>query len=235
MTNARTTEVDDTSDRLIVLYKNEPTLAEDPFLASLFTEMETVSKQITQAIKRDRTLSELDDADAMRDNAVRNLQRVLLGFASMPIDNLRKSGEKLYAVFNKYGLEILRENYAEESSLIESMLIDFANEAFKADIAALPGVLESVGEVRRAQTDFTHKRVAYEEAIAAAQRYQSASALKKPLLQLINASMVPYLSTMQMVDADKYGQFADAAAQVIEDTNAAVLRRRAKPAADREA
>ena len=57
MTNARTTEVDDTSDRLLVLYNDEPALAEEAFLKPLFGEMQTLSDQITEAIKRDRILS----------------------------------------------------------------------------------------------------------------------------------------------------------------------------------
>ena len=51
---ARITEVDDTSDRLVALFKSETALAEDAFLKSLFTEMETLSANLTEAIKRDK-------------------------------------------------------------------------------------------------------------------------------------------------------------------------------------
>ena len=57
---ARITEVDDTSDRLVALFKSETALAEDAFLKSLFTEMETLSANLTEAIKRDKGVSELE-------------------------------------------------------------------------------------------------------------------------------------------------------------------------------
>ena len=71
--SARTTEVDDVSDRLIAVYDAHPALAADPFLAATFGEIRTQSHGITEAIKRDRALSELDSADALRDDRVRAL------------------------------------------------------------------------------------------------------------------------------------------------------------------
>ena len=68
---ARITEVDDTSDRLVVLFKSETALAEEAFLKSLFTEMETLSANLTDAIKRN--------------NAIRTFSKVIEGYHAMPI------------------------------------------------------------------------------------------------------------------------------------------------------
>ncbi|MDO5523045.1 MAG: DUF6261 family protein [Bacteroidia bacterium] len=227
-TSARTTEVDDTSDRLLVLYKDETALAEDPFLKPLFGEMQTLSDRITEAIKRDRVLSEMEDADAQVETATRSLNAVLKGYRAMPLEQYSTAGKALYAVMEKYKLKILRLNYADQSSNIEALLMDLSAPALRPHIDALPGVSEAVANLRAAQTDFTAKRVAYEKAVALNTQGASASELKKPLLQLINARLVPFLTVSKMVNPDAFTHFADTVAQAIESTNAAVRRRSSK-------
>lgn len=225
---ARTTEVDDTSDRLLVLYKNEAALTEDPFLKPLFAEMQTLSDQITEAIKRDRVLSEMEDADAVTETALRALNAVLKGYRAMPLEQYSTAGKALYAVMEKYKLKILRLNYADQSSNIEALLMDLSAPALKPYIDVLPGVSEAMANLRGAQTNFTGKRVAYERTVAINAQDASASELKKPLLELINARLVPFLGVSKMVNPDAFTHFADTVAQAIESTNAAVRRRSAK-------
>lgn len=226
---ARTTEVDDTSDRLIALFNNETALKDDTFLKPLFSEMLDLSVQITEAIRRDRTFSELEDADAERDDTLRAVSGVLTGYLAMPLPLYSQPATRLYEVFRKYGVSIAKENYAVESSLIESLLTDFSAADLQADIAALPGLTETIAALRAAQTNFTVKRVAYESAIATEGSAAVATELKKSLITLINTRLVPYLSTMKMVDPTRYGHFADTAAQMIADTNGAILVRSKKP------
>ena len=42
------------------------------------------------------------------------------------------------------------------------------------------------------------------------------------MLTLINEKLVPYATTMKMVDATKYRHFADTVTQIITDTNTAI-------------
>ena len=228
MTNARTTEVDDTSDRLLVLYNDEPALAEEAFLKPLFGEMQTLSDQITEAIKRDRILSELEDADAEVETAVRALNAILKGYSVMPMPTYSEAGKVLYAVMRKYKLEILNMSYADQSSNTEAMLMDLSAPELEPHTVDLPGVSQAIGNVRAAQTNFTAKRVAWEKAVGVKSAGASASELRKPLLTLINAQLVPYLSAVKKGNPDTYAHFADAVAQVIENTNAVIRRRGSK-------
>lgn len=225
MTTVRTTEIDDVSDRLIVLFKSENALQDEPFLKSLFAELEQLSAKITEAIKKDVKLSSLEEADLYRDNAIRSLHNVLLGYRSMPIASLKEQGEKLYTVFSKYGVKITKENYATESSLIESLLLDLSASELQSAITALSGVRECIAELRKTQTAFTNLRLEYEKTVAERGTSVSASALKKPMLNLINGKLLPYLSAMIMVDSVKYETFTHNILQVLEDTNTAVKRR----------
>ncbi len=228
ITTARTTEVDDTSDRLLVLYNDEPALADEPFLKPLFGKMKTQSDQITEAIKRDRILSEMEDADAEVEARVRALNAILKGYSAMPMEEYSTAGKALYAVMRKYKLKILGLSYGEQSSNIEAMLMDLLAPELKPHIDVLAGVPEAIANVRTAQTGFTDKRVAYEKAVALKTGGASATELKKPLLELINSGLIPYLTAVRNGNPDMYAHFADAVAQVIDDTNAVIRRRSAK-------
>ena len=146
----------------------------------------------------------------------------------MPLDLYSTAGKALYDVMAKYKLKILRLNYADQSSNIEALLMDLAAPALQPHINALPGVTDAIGNVRTAQTNFTAKRVAYEKAMALNAEGATASELKKPLLELINARLVPYLKVSKMVSPDTHTHFADAVAQVIATTNTAIRRRSGK-------
>lgn len=225
---ARTPEVDDTSDRLLKLYTGEAALKNEPFLKPLFAEMQVLSDKITEAIKRDQALSQLEDADAVRDDIVRRIFKIAEGYAATPLPNLKQPAERLLVILNNFGLEITRANYSSESSYIEALLKDLA--AAQADVDTLPGFGETVAELRDAQTHFNTIRIEYEKARGAEKQTETATALKKPLLQLINDKLVLYLNTMTMADSAKYGTFAAAAEQIIAGTNTAVAQRaRRKP------
>ncbi len=224
-THARTTEVDDTSDRIIVKYHDDPKVADDSVLTTVLKDITDFSDRITDAIRRDKQFSEMEDADAVRDKNTRILYRAVAGYAVLPVIALSEPAKRILAVLDKYGLNMLRENYAQQSSHMEAMSLDLSAPGIVEDAKALQGVTELIANVGTSQTEFTKKRVAYEQAYAAAQNIPSATELKNPLLQLINAKLIPYLEVMKGINAEKYGLFADSVEKIIADTNAVVERR----------
>ncbi len=226
--SARTTEVDDVSDRLIGVYDAQPTLATDLFLATTFGEIRTQSHDITEAIKRDRALSELDAADALRDDRVRDLRYIIRGYRALPLPAQSKAAAALWPIFEKYGTKITLENYASESSLIESLLLDLSTAEARLHIDALAGMPEAIAALRAAQTDFTAKRIAYETHLAHGAGGPNASEIRKTLLELINSRLLTYIDTMVMVDSAKYASFAAVVEKVIDDMNAVIARRTGK-------
>ncbi|GIJ96808.1 hypothetical protein CAPN001_13770 [Capnocytophaga stomatis] len=224
-TISKTTEIGDVSERLVVLFKKETSFADDTFLVSLFEEIETLSEQIIEAIKRDVIVSKLEEVDNARGKMIRSLNNILKGYQSMPIPKLKEAGEKLYKVFSKYGVSITRESYANQSSLTESLLQDFSATELESDISTLVGVSECISELRNAQKNFNEMRLEYEKTLVAQSQKPTASELKKVLINVINGKLVPYLIAMQLVNVNKYGSFSATVAQIIEDNNAAVKRR----------
>ena len=149
-TASRTTEVDAVSDQIVAMYEARTALKTEPYLAATMATLKSQSEQITEAIKRLKILSELEDLDAVRDRAISALGHVLNGYANMPTDDARQHTPPLKKVFDNYTLSITRENYESESSLIESLLADLSATALQVHITALPGVSEAIAAVRAA-------------------------------------------------------------------------------------
>ncbi|MGN0728679.1 DUF6261 family protein [Treponema sp.] len=223
LTKARVTEVDALSDALVRLYRADTGIAEDAFLKAVMAEVETLSAQLTSAIRQDKVLSTLEEADSVRDEAVKSLGTLLDGYAAIPIASKKEAAEKLRAVFAKYGKSITQANYASESSLIESLLEDFGKSEAQESAKALEGVAEILGQIRTAQDAFA--KASDEYTAASSVKTESASSLKKPLVSAINDRLVPYIAAMTMANSSLYGDFAAKAEMEISRVNETVSRR----------
>lgn len=216
---ARVTELDSLSDTLVRLYKAQDALAADAVLKGIMADIEGVSARLTEAIRRDAVSSTLEEADARRDEAVRRLGTLVEGYTAIPFAQQQKAAEALKAAFDKYGRKIAGESYANESSLIESMLEDFA--ARTAEMEALSGVPELVQALRGAQDAFN---TANDEYVAAkAGKGESATAVKKELAAALNDRLVPYLTALASLETHK--AFAVQAEAEVRKLNDAVARR----------
>lgn len=228
---ARVTEVDSFSDAVVRLYKANEGIAADAFLKGVMAEIERLSASITTAIKQDKVKSTLEDADTVRDEAVRNLGRALDGYAALPIAAKKAAAEKLAAIFAKYGRDIANASYSGESSLIESLLEDFGSPDAKTAADELDGVSELLVQIRSAEDAF--KKASDEYTAATSVKIDSATSLKKPLVSAVNDKLLPYISAMVMADSATYGAFAAKLEKEIIRVNDIVLRRGASaPSAD---
>ena len=222
---SRITEVGDVANRLAVLYKGTATLQDDAFLKNLLSEVQTQGDAITEAIKKDKAVSKLEDADAERDEAIRVLDKMLKAYEVFPVENTKAHGQKIATIFKKYGVKITEENYSSQSNLVDSLLMDFSADEVQASITALSGVSEAIAGIRTAQEHFGQVRRAYETAFAKQQSKASASSLRKPLLELINKKLIPYLVAMQLSHPEKYQKFVHEVEKIINDMNEVVKAR----------
>lgn len=224
--NMRVAELDTLSDVLVRLYKDSSTaenaVLKDVNLSGIMEEVEKLSAEITTAIKKDRVSASLDEADIARDEIIRNLGDALTGYAAIPVAAKKSAAQNLLAVFSKYGKQITQKNFAEESSLIESLLEDFGAESLKSDVAALDGVGELVSELRTAQDSFNKANDDFTN--ASVNRGESATSVKKSLFSALNDKFVPYLSAVAPL-AD-YKDFASKCEEEITKANATVSGRK---------
>lgn len=225
---ARVSEVADTAERLLKNYQQATQVSGDEFLKNVYTKLQNFYNPLSEAIKSTASLSKLDEADTLRDEKVRALEKVLNGYQNLPVEDLKQHGQRLYAVFAKYGVAITKENYVSELGLIEALLQDLSETDLQASIKALAGVEQSIAELRTAQEAFNQQRLAYEKAQAEQSSQDKATTLKKSEVTLINNELVPYLKTMKMVNPTQYTAFADVVAEIIETTNEVVKHREKK-------
>lgn len=221
ISKVRVTEVDGLSDALVRLYKADDGISSDAFLKSVMDEIEKLSVSITTAIKKDKVLSNLEEADGVRDEAVKNLSTLLDGYEVFPVAAKKEAAQKLKTVFDKYRKSIITANYVSESSLIESLLEDFSKE--EETVSLLDGIKEILEQIRSAQDSFVKASDEYNAASTV--KTESASSLKKPLLSAINDKLIPYITAMKMANSAVYADFATKAEGEIKRVNEIVLRR----------
>ena len=227
ISKCRITEVNTTSDTLIMAYKKQA-LESDVYLANIFTKLETKSYLLRTAINRSKTESNLDEMDIVRDEKVQALNYFLLGSIHHPSAEVKAAGENLSAVFEKYSLKIIHETYASESSLIESLLQDFSAAELATDITAISGCTELIAELQAAQNNFQTAYFAWEEDKAKEGLTKSATHIKPEVITIINEKIVVYLRAMQQANEAVYGELAQTISQIIGDMNETVKKRKKK-------
>lgn len=227
-TSVKVTELGDTALRLVKAFKAVVAVQNDAFLTKTFAEIEKQATAMTSAVKSDQALSKLEEADAQRDQAIRVLDKLLKGYENIPLENLKTHAKKLAEIFKKYGVKITGENYASQSTLINSLLGDFSATELKPSIEALAGVKEALAEIQTKQDAFATLRSDYEKAQVSQKEKSSATSLRKPLLELINKKAVPYLVAMSVAQPELFKNLTAEASEIITSTNEAIKARSKK-------
>ena len=221
---ARITEVDGFSDSIIRIFGADTKAQGDAFLKSQIAQLTTLSDAITAAILQDKAVSNLDEADSKRDEAIKNLGALLSGYAVFPLEEKKAAALSLKAVYDKYAKSgILSASYISESSMIESLLKDLSSAEAMASIEKLDGIGDMVAAIRAAQDDFTAANDAFVKAEGS--KGASASSYKKPILAVINDKIVPYLNTMAIVGNAAVADFAKGVETEITRVNETVAKR----------
>ena len=227
-TSVKLTELGDTALRLVKAFYAVVAVQNDAFLTKTFAEIEKQATVMTSAVKSDQALSKLEEADAKRDQAIRVLDKLLKGYENIPLENLKTHAKKLAEIFKKYGVKITGENYASQSTLINSLLGDFSATELKPSIEALAGVKEALAEIQTKQNAFAVIRSDYEKAQVSQKEKSSATSLRKPLLELINKKAVPYLVAMSIAQPELFKNLTAEASEIITSTNEAIKARSKK-------
>lgn len=224
----RVTEIYALSAGISRLYVEYPQMSTDTYIKTCLDSITALTDQITDAIRPDRDASLLLDADAIRDDIIRNFSTLLDGYTVIPIDDKRAAALNLKAIFEKYGKKIIYESYDNESALIESMLRDFSAPAAIADAETLPGIPEYLQMLRNAENDFIDKRDAILRTMVTDKKI-NATNLKKRLLTEINSRLLPYLKLMSEANPERYGEFSSHIQTEVTRANQVIARRSKLP------
>lgn len=222
---SRVTEVDAASMRMLGAYETT-SLDSDPHLSTMFTNLQSRSAALTAAINRSKAESDLEEKDEARDSQIRALYYLVTGFMFHPDPVIKAAAQTVDKVFEKYGLKIIGESYATESSMIASMLDDLSKENIIDAINLLTGCADVITALQTTQTEFEEARIAYEQQKAHESTRANATEIKAEVLEIINNKIVVYLRAMEMVNEPNYGAFARTIATIIAENNEVVKKRR---------
>ncbi|MCF8262480.1 MAG: hypothetical protein K9J12_17020 [Melioribacteraceae bacterium] len=120
---SRTTEVDTVTQNIINEF-NSDDWSGDAYLTGLFDQLKPEAVKLTKAINRIKAESDLEEKDEVRDNRVRAIYYLVNGLIHHPDETISSAAKRVDDVLDNYGMKIVSESYATESSLIESLLVD---------------------------------------------------------------------------------------------------------------
>ena len=178
MTQTRTTELDTITARIVAAYLSS-TLGSDTNLKGIMDSVQPLATNLNQAINRIKSESELEELDDDRDQAARSFYYLILGFTHHPDETIKKAAIKIMNVFDHYGLHMLNENFATETSLLTSLFSELAKPAMQENMVLVSGAVESLAALQASQNTFETSHLAYEQNKAQEGTYTNASTIKK--------------------------------------------------------
>jgi uncharacterized protein YjgD (DUF1641 family) len=198
----------------------------DPYLTPIIEMANTTNTSLIEALKRLKAYSQMAEKDRIRDMAIRALFNLVEGYTYIPIEEIKEAALVVENVLEQYGLSIQNEDYAEESADIKSLLNDLKQPDILAILPKLQGVPETITVLSTAQKDFEDVALQQAEGESVKKDLASASKLKKKIIKELNTNLVGYMNTMAKVNPDTYKATAQTIAELIENNNELVKRRR---------
>ncbi|MBR8534085.1 hypothetical protein KDU71_00805 [Carboxylicivirga sediminis] len=223
--STRVTETDSLARNILDVYTKDSNLATMPYLSKIMANLQPVSQQLTEAIKRLKTKSILEDKDAARDQAFRSFYYLVLGATHHPDAAIRQAAKSIMTVLENYGLEMTHDNYATQSSKTTSLTEDLKDAALQAAIQQLSGAEASYLALEQAQTNFSESFINYQEDKADEKNYANATLLKKEVIKIINGQLTEHLELLGKIDETAISSFAQTVEQLIATNNEQVGKR----------
>lgn len=225
--NSRLGEVNATASNVQVAYAQSG-ITEDATLQGFIDELTEANNALTLAIDKDKALSELEIYDDTRDRALQDLFYYLQGMSRVPEGPAKEPANRLFTLFQKYGIGIVALSYNEESSKIDSLLADLATTESQAHIAKLPYVEQMIQSIKDAQAQFSTAHYRYVEQLRKLSNQPNASELKPQVLDILNNKLVVYLRGMLTFNPTQYSNFAQELGIIINRSNEQVRNRKKK-------
>lgn len=200
--------------------------SKDAYLTSIIVKLTNYNVSLTEALNRLKTYSQLSEKDNERDLQIRSLFKLVEGYTHIPVEDVKNAALSVYKVLGQYGLSIQHEDYSSESAEVNSLLNDLAKTDMVTSISKLQGVAEVITALSAAEKGFEEIALLYAEGEGAKKDLANASKLKAEVIKEVNNNLVGYMNTMQKVNPDTYQTTANTIAELIENNNELVKRRR---------
>lgn len=224
----RAAAVNTLTARIVEMYRTNGALAADPFLANTVNRAEARNIDLTTAIRQDKVLSVIEEADLRRDAPGRALFH--FSRAYLLLEDFATPAARYAEVLGKYGTRIFDAAQDEETAYIDSLLNDLAAADMSGVVSALPGVQKAVESLRSAQEMYKQAKAEYAQALVSEAARSTASDIRKEIVALLNTTLFPYVDALALSNPGVYGTFAEAIDRLVDEANALVARRAAMKA-----
>jgi hypothetical protein len=198
----------------------------DLYLSPALISTQARSTTLNLAVRRLKAYSQMAEIDEVRDTQFRDLFKLVEGYTHIPIAEIKEAALLVYSIMVQYGLGIINEDYAQESSDVDSLLTDLSQADILIAIAKLQGVAESIATLNGTQQQFKNLAVQQAEGESVKKDLVSASKLKKEMIADFNGNLMAYMNVMAMVKPEMYEATAKTIAELVDNNNELVKRRR---------
>ena len=217
---------------LCSIYGGRAEALSDGKLGAFFADAGKKVDALIGASNGSRSLSNIEEADGKRDAVVRNFFTVLEAALVSPFEEEAAAALALKGVFDRYGRKIAADKNREESAKIESLLNDLEKADNAASLKKIHGGAEYAALLRSAEDGFKAASAEYTKAIVAASGEKSAYAQKRELMELLNSSVLPYVSAQAVVNPELYAPLLQEMETEIARANASVKSAKASKSAE---
>ena len=219
-------EVADVATQFAAVFKTKDWSAQAK-LTRVFTNLETENQKFIELIMRMKAASTNKQNDDERDACVLDLLAFIQGMVRYPVDEVKRAAQKISEILKHYSKDIMHGGYAQESTMINSLLMDLATPEAVANIALIPECATLIANLQAAQDKFTAELVSYEEK-RSEELLKNASKMKPVVLNLINKKVISYVNGEIAADETQYIPLANTLNEIIESINTQVKKRRNK-------
>lgn len=194
-------------------------------MIEIFAKLLETNQKLKTALDKGRVESTLKEKDSIRDQSVKALYYLVQGANYHTSDTVKEATSTILPIINKYGLNVTRQSYANETARIDSLLEDLSNVELQTKINEISGCGDAITTLQTRQNQFKTAYYEWEQAKAKLLSEMNASEVKKEVLQIINDEIVVYLRAMVQVNEEKYGEVHNTILQIINDQNLEVKNR----------
>ena len=225
LSKSRNSEVNAATGRICDAYHGS-SVEGDATLAPIFDEIDPKNLELTEAVKRMKAESDLEAKDEVRDNNHHAFYFFVYGATFSKDITVKSAAISLFTIPEYYGLGITEENYDTESSLMDSLLADLAKPEYETSISALPSCADLIADLQTSQDAFKAARLVFQQEQAQEGQLVNATAVKRQVVNIVNTSLITVLNGLLISSPATYAKFGATVAQIINENNEVVKKRK---------
>ena len=227
--NIKNTVASTMFDEIVEHYNSHASLAENAYLQPRMEHITSKKEQFLATINVAKPKLTREGEDKSRGFYFQSLYASLKGYSSLLIEKKKAAAEYFLEIINRHGgKKISSLPYDEETSTLFSVEKEFGTEEAKEKLAQLDGIEELAQKVFEANKAVKDLSVKNEKSSAGQKSEESATAIKKYLLNYLNEQILTYLTWAKNSEGAEVASFADEVFATISKANASTAKKAKK-------